>query len=110
MGGNCCKTSGDIEIQFKQTNTFTNRIRYNDNKIRINIIGCIGYTIKMDINPNWTINEIKSKYCDLIGKKNINKLVFFYKGKLLDENITLSSIKIDKEITIYAFDGNDYNT
>ena len=57
MGGNCCKSSGDnIEIKFSQTNK--NRIRYNNN-IKLNITNGSGYPIKMNINPNWSFNEIK---------------------------------------------------
>ena len=110
MGGSCCKTSGDIEIQFKQTNTFTNKIRKNNNNIRINIKSGIGLPIIMDINQNMTFNEIKKEYCKLIGKKDNNKLIFVSKGKLLDENTNLNFLKNEEEIIIYAFDGNDYNT
>ena len=46
----------------------------------------------------------------MIGKKNINKLVFVYKGKVIEENDSLNSLGIQDEITIVAFDGNDYNT
>ena len=107
MGGSCCKTSGDnIEIKFSQTNTA--RIRYNN--IKLNIKSGSGYPIKMTINPNWSFNEIKKKYCILIGKKDINKLIFVYKGKVIEENNTLNSMGIEEEITVCAFDGNDYNT
>ena len=113
MGGSCCKSSGDnIEIKFSQTS----RIRYNNNnnnnnnKIKLNITTGTGYPIKMNINPNWSFNEIKKKYGILIGKKNINKLIFVYKGKVIEENNSLNSMGIDEEITICAFDGNDYNT
>ena len=51
MGGNCCKTSGDIEIQFKQTNTFTNRIRYNDNNEENNL-GMLENIIRSDNDMN----------------------------------------------------------
>ena len=109
MGGSCCKTSGDnIEIKFSQTNT--SRIRYNNNNIKLNIMSSIGYPIKMSINPNWSFNEIKKKYCSMVGKKYIDKLIFVYKNKIIEENNSLSSMGIDEEITIYAFDGNDYNT
>ena len=109
MGGSCCKTSGDnIEIKFSQTNT--SRIRYNNNNIKLNITSSSGYPIKMNINPNWPFSEIKKKYCILIGKKDINKLRFVYKGKVIEENNSLNSMGIDEEITICAFDGNDYNT
>ena len=110
MGGSCCKTSGDFEIKFKRSNILTNKIKYNNNIKKINIINNSGYSIEMDINIDWTFKEIKNKYCDLIRKKNINKLIFVYKGKLLEENASLKSMGIDNEITIYAFDGNDYNT
>ena len=108
MGGNCCKSSGDnIEIKFSQTNK--NRIRYNNN-IKLNITNGSGYPIKMNINPNWSFNEIKKKYCILMRKKDIDKLIFVYKGKIKEENNSLNSMGIEEEITIYAFDGNDYNT
>ena len=115
MGGSCCKSSGDnIEIKFSQTST--SRIRYNQNnqnnqnKIKLNITTGSGYPIKMNINPNMPFNEIKKNYGKLIGKKNINKLIFVYKGKVIEENNSLNSMGIDEEITICAFDGNDYNT
>jgi hypothetical protein len=83
MGGSCCKSSGDnIEIKFSQTNT--NRIRYNNNNIKLNITGSSGYPIKMNVNPNWPFSEIKKKYCILIGKTDINKLIFVYKGKVME--------------------------
>ena len=110
MGGSCCKSSGDFEIKFKQTNTYTNGIKYNSNNIKINIVDNSGYSIKMEININKTFNEIKKKYCDLIKKKDINKLIFVYKSKVIEENSTPFSMGIDKETTIYSFDGNDYNT
>ncbi len=46
----------------------------------------------------------------MIGKKEINKLIFYYKNKVLEENDSPISLSKDKEITIYSFDGNDYNT
>ena len=111
MGGSCCKSSGDnIEIKFSQTNK--NRIRYNNNNnnIKLNITNGSGYPTKMNINPNWSFNEIKKKYCILQGKKDDNKLIFVYKGKVIEENNSLNSMGIEEEITICAFDGNDYNT
>ena len=110
MGGSCCKTSGDVEIKFKQTNTYTNKNKPNSYNIKINVINSSGFSIQMDININWTFGEIKNKYCELIGKKDFNKLIFVYKSKVLEENETPISIGIDKETTIYSFDGNDYNT
>ena len=110
MGGTCCNSSGDFEIQFKQTNTFTKKISYNTNMIKVNIIDNSGYNISLDADLNWTFNEVKNKYCLLKRKNNINKLIFVYKGKVLEENVNLISLDIDKELTIYAFDGNDYNT
>ena len=108
MGGSCCKSSRDnIEIKFSQTNT--NKIKYNNN-IKLNIISGTEYPIKMNVNPNWTFNEIKKKYCILLHKNDINKLIFVYKGKVIEENGSLYSMGIFEEITIYAFDGNDYNT
>ena len=107
MGGNCCKSSGDnIEIKFSQTST--SRIRYNN--IKLKITSGSGYPIKMNINPNWSFNEIKKEYCKLMGKKDIDKLIFVYKGKVIEETNSLNSMGIEDEITIYAFDGNDYNT
>ena len=107
MGGSCCKTSGDFtEIKFSKS--VTSRIRYNN--IKIHITSASGYPINLNISPNLSFNEIKKKYCDMIGKKNVNKLVFVYKGKVLEENDSLSSLGIEDEITIVAFDGNDYNT
>ena len=107
MGGVCCKTSGDYtEIKFSKS--VTNRIRSNN--IKIHITSGIGYPLSMNINPNWSFDEIKKRYCNLVGKKNINKLVFVYKGKVIEEKDSLSSMGIDDEITIAAFDGNDYNT
>ena len=109
MGGSCCKSSGDnIEIKFSQTNT--SRIRYNNNNIKLNITSGTGYPIKMNVNPNWSFNEIKKKYCILLHKIDINKLIFVYKGKVIEESESLNSMGIYEEITIYAFDGNDYNT
>ena len=110
MGGSCCKNSGDnIEIKFSKTST--SRIRYNNNnKIKLNITTGTGYPIKMNINPNMPFNEIKKNYGTLIGKKNINKLIFVYKGKVIEENNSLNSMGIGEEITICAFDGNDYTT
>ena len=109
MGGSCCKSSGDnIEIKFSKTNT--SRIRENHNKIKLNITTGSGYPIKMNINPNWSFNEIKKKYCILMGKKEISKLIFVYKGKVIEDNNSLNSMGIDEEITVCAFDGNDYNT
>ena len=110
MGGTCCNSSGDFEIKFKQTNTYTNKISYNARMIKVNIIDNNGFNISLDADLNWNFNEIKNKYCLLIRKSNINKLIFVYKGKVLEENVTLISLDIDKELTIYAFDGNDYNT
>ena len=110
MGGSCCKSSADFEIKFKQTNTFTNRIKYNSNNIKINIVDSSGFANKIEININWTFKEIKKKYCDLIKKNDNNKLIFVYKSKVIEENSTPISMGIDKEITIYSFDGNDYNT
>ena len=108
MGGSCCKTSGDFtEIKFSKS--VTSRIRYNNN-IKIHITSASGYPINLNISPNLSFNEIKKKYCNIIGKKNVNKLVFVYKGKVLEENDSLSSLGIEDEITIVAFDGNDYNT
>ena len=108
MGGVCCKTSGDYtEIKFSKSAT-TNRIRSNN--IKIHITSGSGYPLNMNINPNWTFDEIKKKYCNLVGKKDINKLVFVYKGKVIEDKDSLSSMGIDDEITIVAFDGNDYNT
>ena len=78
--------------------------------IKVNIIDNSGYNISLDADLNWTFNEVKNKYCLLKRKNNINKLIFVYKGKVLEENVTLISLDIDKELTIYAFDGNDYNT
>ena len=109
MGGSCCKTSGDFtEIKFSKS--VTSRIRYNNNNIKIHITSASGYPINLNISPNLSFNEIKKKYCNIIGKKNVNKLVFVYKGKVLEENDSLSSLGIEDEITIVAFDGNDYNT
>ena len=110
MGGSCCKTSGDMEIKFKHTNSYINKIGKNNNNIKLNIINNNGYSIQMDIDRNWTFDEIKDKYCQLIGKKDNNKLIFVYKSKVLEESDSPISLDIDKEITIYAFDGNDYNT
>ena len=108
MGGSCCKTSGDYtEIKFSKS--VTSRIRYNNN-VKIHITSASGYPINLNISPNLSFNEIKKKYCNIIGKKNVNKLVFVYKGKVLEENDSLSSLGIEDEITIGAFDGNDYNT
>ena len=107
MGGSCCKTSGDYtEIKFSKS--VTNRIRYNN--INIHITSASGFPINLKINPTWSFSEIKKKYCDMVGKKNINKLVFVYKGKVIEDNDSLNSMGIDDEITIVAFDGNDYNT
>ena len=106
MGGsNCYKTSRDREIRFSKS--ITNRIRYNNN-IKLHITSGAGYPIHLNINPNLPFNEVKKKYCNLIGKTNINKLVFIYRGKVLGENDSLNSMGIDDEITIVAFDGNDY--
>ena len=93
MGGSCCKTSGDYtEIKFSKS--VTSRIRYNNN-IKIHITSASGYPINLNISPNLSFNEIKKKYCNMIGKKNVNKLVFVYKGKVLEENDSLSSLGID---------------
>ena len=109
MGGSCCKNSGDnIEIKFSKTSTSRIRYNQNNNKIKLNITTGSGYSTKMNINPNMSFDEIKKNYGKLIGKKNINKLVFVYKGKVIEENNTLNSMGIDEEITICAFDGNDY--
>ena len=62
----------------------------------------------MIINHNLPFGELKKKYCELIGKKNSNKLVFLDKGKVLEENESLFSLGIFDEISILAFDGNDY--
>lgn len=108
MGGSCCKTSGDFtEIKFSKS--ATSRIRYNNN-IKLHITNANGYPINMNINPNMSFHEIKKKYCNILGKKNVNKLVFLYKGKVIEENESLNSMGIDEEINVVAFDGNDYNT
>ena len=107
MGGSCCKTSGDYtEIKFSKS--ATSRIRYNN--IKVHITSGNGYPINMNINPNLSFFEIKKKYCILVGKKNIDKLVFVYKGKVIEESESLNSMRIGDEINIVAFDGNDYNT
>ena len=104
---NCYKSLGDFrEIKFSKS--FTNRIRYNNN-IKLHITSGSGYPIILNINPNLSFNEVKKKYCNMIGKKNNNKLIFIYKGKVIEEKDSLSSLGIDDEITIVAFDGNDYN-
>ena len=109
MCGSCCKTSSEFkEIKFSKS--VTNRIRYNNNNIRIHITSGCGYPINMDINPNLLFSEIKKQYCKIIGKKTTNKLVFVYRGKVIEENESLKSLGIQDEITIVAFDGNDYNT
>ena len=108
MGGSCCKSSGDYtEIKFNKS--VTNRIKYNNN-IKIHITSGNGYPINITINPNIPFSEIKRQYCNLIGKKNIDKLVFVYKGKVIEESDSLNSMGINDEINIVAFDGNDYNT
>ena len=108
MGGICCKSSNEYpEIKFSKS--ITNGIRYN-NKIKIHIIRGDGYTINMTIDPNMKFSEIKRDYCNIVQKKDINKLVFVYKGKVIEEFDSLNSMGINDEITIVAFDGNDYNT
>ena len=107
MGGSCCKISGNFsEIQFSQSNT--SRIKYNNN-IKLNVTSADGYTINMYIDPKWSIQEIKNKYCSMKGKKDCEKLVFMYKQRLLDEEESLDSLGIGNEITIIALDSNDYN-
>ena len=115
MGIYCCKSSGDLtEIKFSTTTG--SRIKTNNNinkkntddKIKINIIDSNGHTINMIINHNLTFDDLKKEYCELIGKKNSNKLVFLSKGKVLEENESLFSMGIFEEITVLAFDGNDY--
>ena len=64
----------------------------------------------MNIDPNMIFNEIKKDYCNIVHKKDIDKLVFVYKGKVIEEDDSLHSMGINDEITIAAFDGNDYNT
>ena len=109
MGGSCCKTSSDFtEIKFNKS--VTNRIRYINNNIKIHITSGCGYPISIDAHPNLSFKEIKKQYCKIIGKKTSNKLVFVYKGKVIEENESLKSLGIQDEITIVAFDGNDYNT
>ena len=114
MGIYCCKSSGDFpEIKFSTTTG--SRIKTNninktstDDKIKINITNSKGYTINMIINHNLLFGELKNKYCEFIGKPKSNKLVFLYKAKVLEENESLFSMGIFEEITILAFDGNDY--
>ena len=115
MGIYCCKSSGDfLEIKFSTTTgsriKTSNHINKTntDDKIKINITNNNGNTIKMIINHNLPFGELKKKYCELIGKKNSNKLVFLDKGKVLEENESLFSLGIFDEISILAFDGNDY--
>ena len=115
MGIYCCKSSGDFpEIKFSTTTgsriKTSNHINKTntDDKIKINITNSKGYTINMIINHNLPFGELKKKYCELIGKKNSNKLVFLDKGKVLEENESLFSLGIFDEISILAFDGNDY--
>ena len=110
MGANCCKISGDAEIKFTHTNSYTNKLGKNSNFIKLNIINSSGFSMNIDVNPNWTLGMIKNKYCELVGKKEINKLIFYYKNKVLEENESPINLSKDKEITIYSFDGNDYNT
>ena len=108
MGGSCCKSSGDFtEIKFSKS--AINRIRYNNN-LKIHITSGNGYPINITINPNMPFSEIKRQYCNLIGKKNDDKLVFVYKGKVIEENDSLNAMGINDEINVVAFDGNDYNT
>ncbi len=108
MGGSCCKTSGDFrEIKFSKS--ATSRIRYNNN-IKLHITNSNGLPINMNINPNWSFNEVKKKYCNMVGKKNFNRLIFLYKGKVIEDNDSLNSMGIEDEINIVAFDGNDYDT
>ena len=114
MGIYCCKSSGDFtEIKFSSTTG--SRIKTNninktstDDKIKININNNKGYAINMIINHNLPFGELKKKYCEFVGKTNSNKLIFLYKGKVLEENESLFSLGIFDEITILAFDGNDY--
>ena len=107
MGGSCCKSSGDYtEIKFSKS--ATSRIKYNNN-IKIHITSGSGIPINMNISPNMPFNEIKRKYCKLVNKKNFDKLVFVYKGKVIEETDSLNSMGIIYEINIVAFDGNDYN-
>ena len=114
MGIYCCKSSGDLtEIKFSTTTG--SRIKTNninktstDDKIKINITNNKGYNINMIINHNLLFSELKKNYCELIGKTNSNKLVFLYRGRVLEENESLYSMGIFDEITIMAFDGYDY--
>ena len=115
MGIYCCKSSGDFpEIKFSTTTG--SRIKTNNNinktsthdKIKINITNSNGYTISMIINQNLSFGQLKKKYCEFIGKTKTNKLVFLNKGKVLEENESLFSMGIFDEITVLAFDGNDY--
>ncbi len=114
MGIYCCKSSGDLtEIKFSTTTGSrlkTNNINKTntDDKIRINITNNNNYSINMIIKHNLPFGELKKKYCQKLGKKNSNKLVFLYQGKLLEENDSLYSLGIFDEITVLAFDGNDY--
>ena len=114
MGIYCCKSSGDLtEIKFSTTTGSrlkTNNINKTntDDKIKINIINNNGYCTNMIIKHNLPFSELKKKYCEIAKKKNSNKLVFLYQGKLLEENDSLFSLGIFDEITVLAFDGNDY--
>ena len=115
MGIYCCKSTGEnTEIKFSTTSgsrmkTNNNINRTNtDDKIKINIKNNNGYTINMIINHNLPFGELKKQYCELIGKSNSHRLIFMYKEKTMDENESLFSMGIFEEITILAFDGNDY--
>ena len=114
MGIYCCKSSGDLtEIKFSTTTGSrikTNNInkKNTDDKIKINITDSNGQTINMIIEHNFSFGDLKKQYCELIGKKNSNKLVFLSKGKVLEETESLYSMGIYDEITVLAFDGNDY--
>ena len=115
MGIYCCKSSGDFpEIKFSTTTGSRIKTSNNinktstDDKIKINITNSNGYSISMIINHNLLFGELKKKYCEFIGKTKTNRLVFLYKGKVLEENESLFSMGIFDEITVLAFDGNDY--
>ena len=112
--GNCCNSRENSELKFSQSGANL-RIKLNkddddniDNFIKIKIITNGGNPVTMNINQKSLFREVKKKYCLLAKKNEDDIIIFVHKGRTIEENETLSSLGVSEEITIAAFDSNDY--
>ena len=114
--GTCCNSDDISGIKLSQSKFLANsRISFNkdenvidNNNIIINITTNGANPISMLINKKCLFSEVKKKYYLLAKKSENDIIVFVYKGKTIDENESLNSLGINENITIAAFDSNDY--